>query len=63
MRATGIVRRVDELGRIVIPKSIREQLNIETGQLMEIFIDKNSCSVVFTIYKTDNEMMLGESLF
>ena len=32
--STGIIRRVDDLGRIVIPKSIREELNIEDGEPM-----------------------------
>ena len=40
MRATGIVRRVDELGRIVIPKEILRNLNIHDGDPMEIFLDQ-----------------------
>lgn len=36
-KATGIVRRVDELGRIVIPKELRENLRIEEGTPLEIF--------------------------
>lgn len=39
MRATGIVRRVDELGRVVIPKEICKNLNIQEGDGMEMFID------------------------
>lgn len=39
MKATGIIRRVDELGRIVIPKEIRKNLHIKDGENMEIFID------------------------
>lgn len=43
MKATGIIRRFDDLGRIVIPKDIRRQLfgsaEKSEGQLMEIFID------------------------
>lgn len=41
MKATGIVRKVDDLGRIVIPKEIRKSLQIREGDLLEIFIDEN----------------------
>ena len=41
MKATGIIRRIDDLGRIVIPKEIRKQLKITEGENMEIFIDDN----------------------
>lgn len=39
MRATGIIRRIDDLGRICIPKEIRRKLKITEGASMEIFID------------------------
>lgn len=39
MKATGIVRRIDELGRIVIPKEIRRTLRIREGEMLEIFTD------------------------
>lgn len=38
MKPTGIIRRVDDLGRIVIPKSIRLKLDIEDYEPLEIFI-------------------------
>lgn len=41
MIATGIVRRVDELGRIVIPKEIRRAVGIKDGDPLEIFRDKD----------------------
>lgn len=41
MKATGIVRRIDELGRIVIPKEIRRTYRIKEGTSLEIFIDEN----------------------
>ena len=41
MKKTGIVRRVDELGRIVIPKEIRQALEIKIKESMEIYIDGN----------------------
>lgn len=37
MKATGIIRRIDELGRIVIPKELRRTLNIKVGDPIEIF--------------------------
>ena len=36
---TGIIRRIDELGRIVIPKEIRKSLRIKEGESLEILID------------------------
>ena len=39
MKSTGIVRKIDELGRIVIPKELRRTLNIEEGDPLEIFVD------------------------
>lgn len=39
MKAIGSVRKVDELGRIVIPKELRRTLNIEEGDPLEIFVD------------------------
>ena len=52
MKATGDIRRVDDLGRIVIPKSVRKELNIKEGEPMELFIDGND--VVFRKYTFDN---------
>ena len=39
MKATGIVRRIDELGRVVIPKEIRSTLRLKSGDPLEIFTD------------------------
>ena len=41
MKNTGIIRKVDELGRIVIPKEIRKFLEIEEGTNMEIYVKKD----------------------
>lgn len=41
MKATGIVRRIDDLGRIVIPKEIRRSIGIREGDAMEIFLEDN----------------------
>lgn len=49
MRATGIVRRVDDLGRVVIPKDIRKTCHIKEGDPLEIFIDEE-CGVTFKPY-------------
>lgn len=40
MKATGVVRRIDDLGRVVIPKEIRKTLRIKEGEPLEIFTDK-----------------------
>ena len=40
MKATGVVRRIDDLGRVVIPKEIRKTLRIKEGAPLEIFTDK-----------------------
>lgn len=40
MKATGIVRRIDDLGRIVIPKEIRRTLHIRESDPLEIFTDR-----------------------
>ena len=41
MKATGVVRRIDDLGRVVIPKEIRKTLRIKEGEPLEIFTDKD----------------------
>ncbi|MDM8099005.1 MULTISPECIES: AbrB/MazE/SpoVT family DNA-binding domain-containing protein [Oceanobacillus] len=41
MKSTGIVRKVDELGRIVIPKELRRSLNIQERDPMEIFVEED----------------------
>lgn len=65
MNATGIVRRVDDLGRIAIPKEIRRELGIKEGDALELFRDGKS--VVFKKYfpscffceEVDGEYMIG----
>jgi len=41
MKATGVVRRIDELGRIVLPCELRRVLNIKERDSLEIFVDEN----------------------
>lgn len=43
MKATGIIRRIDDLGRVVIPKEIRRTLKIREGDPLEIFLEDNDC--------------------
>lgn len=50
MKATGIVRRIDDLGRVVIPREIRRSLKIREGDPLEILIEKNC--VCFKKYST-----------
>ena len=55
MKATGIVRRIDDLGRVAIPKEIRRSLRIREGDPLEIFIDQMDGQPVicFRKYKTN----------
>ena len=53
MKATGIVRRIDDLGRIVIPKEIRRNLGIREGEAMEIFLENNR--ICLEKYSTSDE--------
>lgn len=55
MKATGIVRRIDDLGRVVIPKEIRRSLRIREGEPLEIFTD-NEGGVVFKKYSPVGEV-------
>lgn len=55
MKATGIIRRVDDLGRIVIPKEIRKTLKIREGDPVEIFTD-NQGQVILKKYSPIGEI-------
>ncbi|MFZ3130870.1 MAG: stage V sporulation protein T [Desulfosporosinus sp.] len=57
MKATGIVRRIDDLGRVVIPKEIRRTLRIREGDPLEIFVDREG-EVILKKYSPIRE--LGE---
>ena len=48
MKATGIVRRVDDLGRVVIPRDIRKSMGIREGEPLEIFLESDA--VIFRRY-------------
>lgn len=55
MKATGIVRRIDDLGRVVIPKEIRRTLRIREGDALEIFTDAQG-GVIFKKYSPVGEL-------
>lgn len=57
MKATGIVRRIDELGRVVIPKEIRRTLRIREGESLEIFTDREG-EIVLKKYSPIGELGL-----
>ena len=53
MKATGIVRRIDDLGRVVIPREIRKNVGINEGDPLEIFVDGKT--VIFKKYRPSTE--------
>lgn len=53
MKATGIVRRIDDLGRVVIPRDIRKNMGIREGDPLEIYTDRDGC-VMFKKYSPNN---------
>ena len=55
MKATGVVRRIDDLGRIVIPKEIRRTLRIKEGDPIEVFTDKEG-EVILKKYSPIGEL-------
>ena len=61
MRATGIIRRIDDLGRVVIPKEVRRQMRINVGDPLEIYTDRDGC-VIFKKYQNDELAPLGEGI-
>ena len=56
MKATGIVRRIDDLGRVVIPKEIRRTMRIREGDPLEIYTDRDG-EVIFKKYSPMGEMV------
>ena len=60
MKATGIIRRIDDLGRVVIPKEIRRSLRIREGDPLEIYTTKDG--VHFRKYSLINEHALTASV-
>ena len=67
MKATGIVRRIDDLGRVVIPKEIRRTLRIREGDPLEIYTDREG-EIILKKYSPINDLgefaqQYAESLF
>lgn len=67
MKATGVIRRIDELGRVVIPKEIRKNLRIREGDSLEIYINEND-DIVLKKYSALNKLkefsfVLAESIY
>jgi len=74
MKATGIVRKVDELGRIVLPMELRKTMDIGDGSSLEIFVDEdfimlrkyntdlNAADKLNTLIKNLSEFDLGDAL-
>ena len=56
MKATGIVRRIDDLGRVVIPKEIRRTMRIREGDPLEIYTDREG-EVIFKKYSPMGDML------
>ena len=54
MKSTGIIKRVDDLGKVQIPKELRRLLNIGVGELMEFFTPDNH--IVLVPYDPNNDV-------
>lgn len=50
MQATGIINRIDDLGRVMIPKNVRKMLRLKIGDPLEIYVDKNDMELIFKKY-------------
>ena len=53
MRATCIIRRFDDLGRIVVPKEIRQRFNLKEGDPMEFWLHEDGRSIILTPYSLE----------
>lgn len=58
MKSTGIVRNVDELGRIVVPKEMRKMMNIDKSDPVEIYVEGNK--IILTKYQPACSICDGE---
>ena len=58
MKSTGIIRHVDELGRIVIPKEMRKKMDIANSDPVEIYVDGNK--IILTKYQPNCSFCGGE---
>ena len=62
MKATGIVRRIDDLGRVVVPKEIRRTLRIREGDPLEIFTDREGEIILKNILLLGNFRYLPNNM-
>ncbi len=62
MKATGIVRKIDDLGRIVIPKEIRKGLKIRVGDPLEIYVEKNG-EIILKKYSPMGDLLIISEQF
>lgn len=62
MKATGIIRRIDDLGRIVIPKEIRKNLRIKNGENLEIFVGENDQIILRKFSQIDKLLDVSNSI-
>lgn len=53
MKAAGIIRRIDDLGRVVIPREVRRSLGIREGDAFELFMTEDCRGVIFQKYSFD----------
>jgi len=60
MKATGIIRKIDELGRIVVPKELRKAMNIKEGDGLEIFVENETIILKKYNYSQDITDVLEE---
>ena len=61
MKATGIVRRIDDLGRVVIPKEIRRTLRIREGDPLEIFYrERRQCDFKKVLLRSEKSVLLPD---
>lgn len=62
MKATGVIRRIDNLGRIVIPKEIRKNLRIKNSENLEIFVTENDSIILKKYNHLDKLQDIAEEL-
>ena len=67
MKSIGLVRRIDDLGRVVIPKEIRRIIKVKEGDPLEIFVDKEGEVILKRFseidYLAENTKACADSLF
>ena len=56
MIATGLIRRIDDLGRVVVPKEIRRSLGIKEGDPLKIFTTRDG-EIIFKPYQEDSKVV------